>query len=147
MSDLKYIKDNSDSQDDVKKVSIEAPDNKPVHLEVSGDLTVKGKINVGQTWYEVLPQGIIMLWHGDDKNVPEGWAICDGNSGTPDLRGRFVMGKKDEANQGTKVVMGGSPSMIKKKNISGSGLDMSKAEYVSEIDYPPFMALYYIMKL
>jgi len=24
-------------------------------------------------------------------NVPEGWALCDGNNNTPDLRGRFVL--------------------------------------------------------
>ncbi len=39
------------------------------------------------------PKGIIVMWNGDETNVPQGWALCDGTSnGTPDLRGRFVLG-------------------------------------------------------
>lgn len=37
-----------------------------------------------------LPSGIICMWGGSD--IPEGWAICDGQNGTPDLRDRFVLG-------------------------------------------------------
>jgi len=37
-------------------------------------------------------QGFIMLWHGAVVNIPAGWALCDGNNGTPDLRDRFVIG-------------------------------------------------------
>lgn len=34
--------------------------------------------------------GMIMMWTG--SVAPSGWAICDGSNGTPDLRGRFVVG-------------------------------------------------------
>ncbi|NHB88001.1 tail fiber protein [Photorhabdus tasmaniensis] len=37
----------------------------------------------------VLPKGMIMMFSGED--APTGWAFCDGNNGTPDLRSRFVM--------------------------------------------------------
>lgn len=37
-----------------------------------------------------VPSGIIAMWSGD--TAPSGWAICDGTNGTPDLRGRFVVG-------------------------------------------------------
>ncbi|ERT10745.1 tail fiber protein [Photorhabdus temperata] len=37
----------------------------------------------------VLPKGMIMMFSGE--NAPTGWAFCDGNNGTPDLRSRFVM--------------------------------------------------------
>jgi len=40
----------------------------------------------------VLPQGIIVMWAGNPSSIPTGWAICDGTNGTPDLRGRFVVG-------------------------------------------------------
>lgn len=42
-------------------------------------------------WQELnpLPQGSIIMWSG--TAVPAGWAICDGTSGTPDLRGRFIV--------------------------------------------------------
>lgn len=35
-----------------------------------------------------LPVGTIIAYHGDD--IPAGWAICDGNNGTPDLIGKFL---------------------------------------------------------
>ncbi|MCA6219053.1 tail fiber protein [Photorhabdus antumapuensis] len=37
----------------------------------------------------MLPKGMIMMFSGMD--APTGWAFCDGNNGTPDLRSRFVM--------------------------------------------------------
>ncbi len=37
-----------------------------------------------------LPRGTIVMWTGD--TLPGGWAWCDGQNGTPDLRGRFVLG-------------------------------------------------------
>ncbi len=40
----------------------------------------------------VLPRGIVSLWAGAVDAVPEGWALCDGENGTPDLRDRFVIG-------------------------------------------------------
>lgn len=38
-----------------------------------------------------VPSGFIGMWSG--AVVPNGWALCDGTNGTPDLRGRFVLGK------------------------------------------------------
>jgi microcystin-dependent protein len=38
------------------------------------------------------PTGAIMMWYGSLLSIPSGWALCDGASGTPDLRGRFVIG-------------------------------------------------------
>ncbi|AWK41559.1 tail fiber protein [Photorhabdus laumondii subsp. laumondii] len=37
----------------------------------------------------VLPKGMIVMFSG--SSAPTGWAFCDGNHGTPDLRSRFVM--------------------------------------------------------
>ncbi|GGI92776.1 hypothetical protein GCM10007978_32940 [Shewanella hanedai] len=39
--------------------------------------------------HQVLPRGSIIMWSG--SNVPSGWALCDGQSNTPDLRGRFII--------------------------------------------------------
>lgn len=38
-----------------------------------------------------VPAGGIIIWSGASDAVPEGWAVCDGKNGTPDLRGRFVL--------------------------------------------------------
>lgn len=36
-----------------------------------------------------LPGGIA-IWSGLISNIPEGWVICDGNNGTPNLLDRFI---------------------------------------------------------
>jgi len=38
------------------------------------------------------PTGIIIQWFGSSANIPEGWNLCTGASGTPDMRDRFVVG-------------------------------------------------------
>lgn len=38
------------------------------------------------------PTGGIIIWSGAIAAVPSGWLLCDGGSGTPDLRDRFVVG-------------------------------------------------------
>ncbi len=37
-------------------------------------------------------RGQIVLWWGAVVTIPAGWILCDGNNGTPDLRGKFVPG-------------------------------------------------------
>ena len=44
-------------------------------LEVPGGVTV--------------PAGLIGLWYGLASEVPDGWDICNGTNGTPDLRDRI----------------------------------------------------------
>ena len=36
-----------------------------------------------------IPIGGIILWSGE--TIPDGWAICNGSQGTPDLQSKFVM--------------------------------------------------------
>jgi len=38
------------------------------------------------------PVGGIIMWSGSIATIPSGWLLCDGASGTPDLRDRFVIG-------------------------------------------------------
>ena len=40
----------------------------------------------------LLPSGSIILWSGSVASIPSGWLLCNGSSGTPDLRDRFVVG-------------------------------------------------------
>lgn len=38
------------------------------------------------------PPGGIIMWSGVIASIPTGWALCNGENGTPDLRDRFVVG-------------------------------------------------------
>ncbi len=40
----------------------------------------------------LVPKGVINMWSGSLSDIPYGWALCDGTNGTPDLRGRFIVG-------------------------------------------------------
>ena len=52
-----------------------------------GSLSLGGSSSGG-----VIPSGGIILWSGATDNIPNGWALCDGENNTPDLRDRFVIG-------------------------------------------------------
>ena len=41
---------------------------------------------------DVMPSGVIVMWSGTIATIPIGWLLCNGSSGTPDLRNRFVIG-------------------------------------------------------
>ncbi|TAL62214.1 MAG: hypothetical protein EPN85_03185 [Bacteroidetes bacterium] len=57
----------------------------------TGTITASSFIGNGS-----VPSGSIIMWYG--AAPPAGWAICDGSNGTPDLRGRFVVGSGTNAN-------------------------------------------------
>ena len=43
-----------------------------------------------------VPPGTIMMW--TKSSPPNGWAICDGHNGTPDLTAQFIVGSTGAAN-------------------------------------------------
>ena len=57
-------------------------------LEVDGNIEAKGGI---VDTAAVIPIKGIIMFSGSEDEIPTNWAICDGNNGTPDLRGRFIM--------------------------------------------------------
>lgn len=52
-----------------------------------------------------LPRGSIIVW--TSKDIPNGWAICDGTNGTPDMRDKFIIGA---SNRRDINVIGGTSS-------------------------------------
>jgi microcystin-dependent protein len=48
-----------------------------------------------------VPKGAIIMWSGAINQIPEGWALCDGTNGTPDLRNRFIVGAGNTYATGT----------------------------------------------
>jgi hypothetical protein len=66
-------------------------------LTVSKGAELKGTTNieslkVGGIDYSSIPSGVIVAWSGTASDIPNGWVLCDGNNGTPDLLGRFIKG-------------------------------------------------------
>jgi hypothetical protein len=96
------------------------------------------------------PRGMILMWSGSVTEIPRGWALCDGTNGTPDLRGKFVLG----ANAGTGQALGssgGASSQSLSGTTGGRILQWSSARSgglgSSIPTMPPFYSLAYIMKL
>lgn len=52
------------------------------------NLTVTGTT----TGITTIPTGVIVMWSGSIASIPAGWLLCNGTSGTPDLRDRFIVG-------------------------------------------------------
>jgi microcystin-dependent protein len=61
------------------------------------NMTITGNAQI--TTSNLMPRGGIIIWSGNE--VPASWALCDGTNGTPDLRGRFILG----AGQGTGLTL------------------------------------------
>ena len=65
------------------------------------------KIGNGISKYNELPfflkpfvSGMIVLWSGSIDNIPVGWALCNGQNGTPDLTDKFIIGAGNKYNIG-----------------------------------------------
>jgi hypothetical protein len=44
--------------------------------------------------------GMILIWSGTVATIPDGWHLCDGTEGTPDLRNKFIVGAGDSYDPG-----------------------------------------------
>merc|ERR1711971_838163 len=77
----------------------------------------------------VMPQGAVVMWTGTANDIPNGWTLCDGSNGTPDLQNRFVIGASDQypAHQ--------------------TGGHLATAALVDAANMPPFYALCFIKKI
>eukprot|EP01083_Nonionella_stella_P170013 577733_1 len=45
-------------------------------------------------WTIACPCGLISMWYGS-TDYPVGYQLCDGTNGTPDLKGKFIIGSSD----------------------------------------------------
>ncbi len=58
----------------------------------SGQVLVSAGSGNTPTWGNAFVAGMIMMWSGTIATIPSGWLLCNGSSGTPDLRNRFIIG-------------------------------------------------------
>ena len=66
----------------------------PISKGGTGAITAaaaRAALDVPQAVYAV-PSGGIIMWSGSIATIPTGWLLCNGSSGTPDLRNRFIIG-------------------------------------------------------
>ena len=70
-------------------------------LGVDGNVTVTGIVTVTSPsafyGHGTIPVGGIIMWSGSIADIAglDGWELCDGSNGTPDLTDRFVVGAGD----------------------------------------------------
>ncbi len=98
-----------------------------------------------------IPKGVIFPWIGTTK-PPKGWAICDGTNGTPDLRGKFLMGATAEVAVGTQGGRSTHTHKVSKDGgRDGNGFEVNGECGLGNADpqdhTPPFHAVNYIVKL
>jgi hypothetical protein len=103
-----------------------------------------------ETMLAAFPQGLILPWYSKNSRVPAGWAICDGQNGTPDLRDRFLMGTgsfNDVGRRGGKAVH--EARRVKQEDEEGKGHYCVKAADRSRQTevLPPFETVVFIIKL
>lgn len=61
--------------------------------EPNAELEVNGKIKATEfVGLGTVPEGGIIMWNGNASTIPDGYALCDGAGGRPDLRGKFILG-------------------------------------------------------
>lgn len=102
--------------------------------------------------------GMICQWYGTVATIPPGFALCDGNNGTPDLRDRFVISAKQDDGgvakatiEGALAQSGGSAQHAHTVNVGVDialpGVPAFDDTVDAQYHYPPCYALAYIMKL
>ncbi len=71
-------------------------------VEVANNINVKGKVK--ENGNDLIPSGTIVMWSGN--RIPNGWKLCNGSNGTPDLRNRFIVGADPNIRSGNEYYLG-----------------------------------------
>jgi hypothetical protein len=74
--------------------------------------------------FGLISTGMIVMWYGSSGSVPSGYHLCDGTSGTPDLRDKFIVGAG-----GTYAPTFGNTGGSGSVNLAGGSLSGSTSSY------------------
>ena len=89
------------SKQRIATVSVKREDDSTERFEIKVPVVNKGGS---------LPIGTILAYVGDLSKIPNGWFLCDGSNGTPDLRDRFLEGV-GSASAVNKYIEAGLPNL------------------------------------
>jgi hypothetical protein len=56
------------------------------------NLAVQAAQNAAKAAANAVPVHTIIAWYQNSGPIPDGWAICDGTNGTPNLMGNYIQG-------------------------------------------------------
>jgi hypothetical protein len=74
----------------------------------SGQVLLSAGSGNTPTWGNAFVAGMIMMWSGTIATIPTGWLLCNGSSGTPDLRDKFIIGANADSGGAAKTNITGS---------------------------------------
>lgn len=92
-----------------------------------------------------IPKGTILPWYGKSSDIPDGFALCDGTKGTPDLRNRFLVGAGSNYALGD---MGGEDLVTLTGTQIGNhyhyvaGTESAQIRFVKFSSHPAFSAIF-----
>ncbi len=77
----------------------------------------------GTSWEadDCIPAGMIMMWSGSLASIPDGWALCNGSSGTPNLSDRFVYSVSNGENPGASGGMTTHNHLVNPPQVNSNG--------------------------
>jgi hypothetical protein len=98
------------------------------HVEVSGNVNFKGIMYNNDQSGGLIPRGAIIMWSGSTGSVPNGWVLCDGSNGTPNLRDRFIVGAGSA--YGVNSTGGSATTTLTVPNLPAHTHDFSDGYYI-----------------
>lgn len=92
----------SQTSDESTGITLQLNGTKNCKTDTSSSLPPYYKIAyiMKKTSKALLPAGIIFMWNDSLDSIPEGWVLCNGTNGTPNLTNRFVYGVMNGENPG-----------------------------------------------
>lgn len=79
-------------------IKYNVPEKLTVTISATNYLTIYPGAEIATMYFtsnisDGVPSGGIIMWSGyDGQGIPDGWVLCNGENGTPDLRDRFIVG-------------------------------------------------------
>ena len=68
--------------------------------------SMEANLDMRKAFNLLLPKGTILPYRGAIADIPDGWQVCNGAKGTPDLVGKVLVGAHAIADSGSKFILG-----------------------------------------